>query len=156
MESNEGKMDRAKERDTRDMRIKGGYSEVVIEHWLNPRNFGQLKSYDGYSGRITSPCGDAMWVWLRVYDNVILNATYVSDICIGAVASGSMATEMVKGKRIKDALRISSEDILRALGGLPENYIHCAALADKTLKAAIRDYNAYKDAPWKRLYRQQY
>ena len=149
-------MDRAKERETREMLIKDGYSEVVIEYWLNPKNFGQLKSYDGYSGRITSPCGDAMWVWLRVSDNVIQNATYVSDICIGAVASGGMVTEMVKGNRIREALRISPDDILRALGGLPENYIHCAALADKTLKAAIRDYNAYKDAPWKRLYRQQY
>ena len=149
-------MDRAKERETREMLAKDGYSEVVIEHWLNPRNFGQLKSYDGYSGRITSPCGDAMWVWLRVSDNVIQNATYVSDICIGAVASGGMVTEMVKGNRIREALRISPDDILRALGGLPENYIHCAALADTALKAAIRDYNAYKDAPWKRLYLQKY
>jgi hypothetical protein len=65
-------MDRAKERETRDMLIKDGYSEVVIEHWLNPGNFGQFKSYDGYSGRITSTSGDAMWVWLRVYDNVTL------------------------------------------------------------------------------------
>ena len=135
---------------------RDGYSEVVINHWLNPRNFGQMENYDGYSGKITSSCGDSTWVWLKVRDNVIQNATFVSDICIGAVSSGSMLTEMVKGKGITEALRISSGDILRALGGLPENFVHCAALAEATFKAAIRDYAAHKAAPWKRLYQRKH
>ncbi|MBE9502150.1 MAG: iron-sulfur cluster assembly scaffold protein [Chloroflexi bacterium] len=142
--------------DVRGLLRKEGYSEVVIDHWLNPRNLGQMKNYDGYSGKITSSCGDSMWVWLKVKDNVIQNATYVSDICIGAVSSGSMLTEMVKGKRVTEALWISPDDILRALGGLPENFVHCATLADTALKAAIRDYNIYKAAPWKRLYQQKH
>jgi len=135
---------------------KDGYSDIVIDHWLNPRNFGQMENYDGYSGKITSSCGDSMWVWLKVKDNVIQNATYLSDICIGAVSSGSVLTEMVKEKRITEALRILPDDILRALGGLPENFVHCAALAEMALKAAIRDYEAYKAAPWKRFYERKY
>ena len=156
MGARKGKTDRAKEQGMRELPGKGGYSEVVIDHWLNPRNLGEMKNYDGYSEKITSSCGDSMWVWLKVKDNVIQNATYVTDICIGAVSSGSMLTEMVKGKRITEALRISPDDILRALGGLPENFVHCAVLAEMALKAAIRDYIAYKAAPWERLYRQKY
>jgi len=133
-----------------------GYSDVVIDRWLNPGNFGQMENYDGYSGKITSSCGDSMWVWLKVKDNVIQNATYLSDICIGAVSSGSMLTEMVGDRTIREALGVSSVDILRALGGLPENFVHCATLAETALKAAIRDYIAYKAAPWKRLYQQKY
>ena len=149
-------MDGTEEQDVRELLKKDGYSEAVIDHWLNPRNLGEMKNYDGYSEKITSSCGDSMWVWLRVKDSVIQNAKYVSDICIGAVSSGSMLTEMVKGKRIIEALGVSSDDILRALGGLPENFVHCATLAEMALKAAIRDYNAYKAAPWKRLYQQKY
>jgi nitrogen fixation NifU-like protein len=147
---------KAEEQDVRELLRKEGYSEAVIDHWLNPRNLGKMKNYDGYSEKITSSCGDSMWVWLKVKDGIIQNATYMSDICIGAVSSGSMLTEMVEGKTIGETLRISPDDILRALGGLPENFVHCATLAEMALKAAIRDYNAYKAAPWKRLYQQKY
>jgi nitrogen fixation NifU-like protein len=147
---------KAEEQDVRELLRKEGYSEAVIDHWLNPRNLGKMKNYDGYSEKITSSCGDSMWVWLKVKDGIIQNVTYMSDICIGAVSSGSMLTEMVEGKTIGETLRISPDDILRALGGLPENFVHCATLAEMALKAAIRDYNAYKAAPWKRLYQQKY
>jgi len=156
MSAYSGKTARTEEQGIREVLSKDGYSEVVIDHWLNPRNLGEMKNYDGYSGKITSSCGDSMWVWLKLEDNVIENATFVSDICIGAVSSGSMLTEMVKGKTITEALWISPDDILRALGGLPEYFVHCATLADTALKAAIRDYNAYKASPWKRLYQQKY
>ena len=77
---------------------------------------------------------------LKVRNDVIRDATFISDICIGAVASGSMPTEMVKGKSVREALRISSADILSKLGGLPEQFVHCAELAKNTLNLAINDY----------------
>ena len=156
MSVNKGKTERAEKVGVIEALKKDGYSEAVIDHWLNPRNLREMGNYDGYSKKITSSCGDSMWIWLKIKDNVIQNATYLSDICIGAISSGSMLTELVKGKRIAEALGISSDDILRALGGLPENFVHCATLAEAALKVAIRDYNAYKAAPWKRFYERKY
>jgi nitrogen fixation NifU-like protein len=151
-----GKIQKSEEPEIIESLRQDGYSDIVIDLWLNPRNLGQMDNYDGYSGKITSSCGDSMWVWLEVKNDVIQGVTYLSDICIGAVSSGSVLTEMIEGRTIREALRISSVDILRALGGLPENFVHCAALAETALKAAIRDYEAYKAAPWKRLYEQRY
>ena len=129
-----------------------GYSPVVIDHWLHPRNFGPMAKHDGYSDRVTSSCGDSMSFWLKVKDGALQRAAYVSDICIGAVSTGSMLTEMVTGKSIREALWISPDDILKELHGLPEQYVHCATLAVSALQAAIQDYNQYKTDPWKRLY----
>ena len=156
MSAHKGKTDRAEDLEVIESLKKDGYSEGVIDRWLNPRNLGQMENYDGYSGKITSFCGDSMWVWLKVKGDVIQKVTYLSDICIGAISSGSMLTEMVESRTIREALMISSDDVLRALGGLPENFVHCAALAEMALKAAIRDYRAYEAAPWKRLYEQKY
>ena len=133
---------------------KDGYSEIVIDHWLNPKNFGQMKDYDGYSDKFTGSCGDSMWVWIKVNNDIIKNVSYVSDVCIGSVSSGSILTEMIKGKNIGSALRISQDDILKELGGLPEQFVHCAKLAKDSLNMAIIDYNAYKNTPWKRAYEQ--
>jgi nitrogen fixation NifU-like protein len=133
-----------------------GYSDVVIDHWLDPKNLGRMENCDGHSRKITSSCGDSMWVWLKVKGGIIQKATYLSDVCIGAVSSGSMVTDIARGKTIREALGISSDDILKALGGLPEAFVHCAALAEMALKAAIRDYKVYDTAPWKRLYERKY
>ena len=97
MSAYKGKTDGAEELEVVEALRKDGYSEVVIDHWLNPRNLREMRNYDGYSEKITNSWGDPMWVWLKVKDNVIQNATYLSDICIGAVSSGSILTEMVKG-----------------------------------------------------------
>ena len=156
MSTYKGKIQKSEELEIIKSLRQDGYSDIVIDLWLNHRNFGQMDNYDGYSGKITSSCGDSMWVWLKVKNDVIQGVTYLSDICIGAVSSGSMLTEMVKGRTIGGALRISSSDILEALKGLPENFVHCAALAETALKAAIRDYEAYKAAPWKRFYERKY
>ena len=156
MSTYKGKIQKSEELEIIESLRQDGYSDIVIDLWLNPRNFGQMDNYDGYSGKITSSCGDSMWVWLKVKNDVIQGVTYLSDICIGAVSSGSMLTEMVENRAIREALRISSSDILEALKGLPENFVHCAALAETALKAAIRDYEAYKAAPWKRLYERKY
>ncbi|MGQ9546370.1 MAG: iron-sulfur cluster assembly scaffold protein [Dehalococcoidia bacterium] len=128
------------------------YSEKTIDHFLNPRNLGEIPNPDGF-GRITGPCGDTMEISLKVTDDRILNASFWTDGCGTTIASGSMVTELAKGKTISEALKVSQQDVLDALGGLPEDSLHCALLAANTLKEAIKDYLAFKDEPWKRAYR---
>lgn len=135
---------------TAEMRIT--YTDTVIDHAMNPRNVGSMPNADG-SARVTGPCGDTIELWLRVKDGRIRNATFWTDGCGPSIACGSMATEMIRGKRIVDALRFSQEDILNSLGGLPEESLHCALLAVNTLKQAVRDYITMKNEPWKRAYR---
>lgn len=128
------------------------YSEEAIDHFLNPRNLGQIESPDGF-GRVTGPCGDTMEIYLRVNGGRITNATFLTDGCGPSIASGSMATELIKGKSIVEAQNISQDNILNALGGLPEESQHCALLAANALKETVRDYLAFKNEPWKRLYK---
>lgn len=128
------------------------YSERVIDHFLNPRNLGQIADADGF-GSVTGPCGDTMEMWLKVKDGLISNATFWTDGCGSTIAAGSMGTELVKGRSIIEAQRITPKDILDALGGLPEESLHCALLAANTLGEAIKDYLAFRNEPWKRAYR---
>jgi len=127
------------------------YSEAAIEHGMNPRNLGELEDADGF-GRVTGSCGDSMHMWLKVKDGTISGASFMTDGCGTSIASGSMVTELAKGKSIAKALKISQEEILKALGGLPEESQHCALLAADTLKAAIKDYLALQKEPWKKAY----
>jgi len=131
------------------------YSEIAIDHAMNPRNVGNMESADGFA-KITGPCGDTMEVWLKVSNKTIIEATFMTDGCGTSIASGSMVTEMAKEKSIIEARKISQQDVLSALDGLPEESQHCALLAANTLKAAIRDYLAMKKEPWKRTYRQSH
>jgi nitrogen fixation NifU-like protein len=128
------------------------YSERTIDHFLNPRNLGEIQAPAGF-GRVTGPCGDTMEIYLKVNDGVIVNAKFMTDGCGTTIASGSMVTELVKGKSVSKALGITQQDILDALGGLPEESLHCALLAANTLKEAIKDHLAFKKEPWKRAYR---
>ena len=128
------------------------YSEKTIDHFLNPRNLGEIIAPDGF-GRVTGPCGDTMEIYLKVRDGRVINASFWTDGCGPSIASGSMVTELAKGKRILEALKITQDDVLDALGGLPEESLHCALLAADTLKEAIKDYLAFKNEPWKRAYR---
>jgi nitrogen fixation NifU-like protein len=127
------------------------YSEAVVEHSMNPRNLGDLEDADGFA-RVTGPCGDTMSIWLKVNGNIIINASFMTDGCGTTIASGSMVTEMVKGKSISEAQKTTQRDVLDALGGLPQESEHCALLAANTLKAAIRDIITMKREPWKRAY----
>jgi nitrogen fixation NifU-like protein len=102
------------------------------------RNYGPLDRWDGHA-RITGPCGDTMEFWLRIADRRIFQVSFITDGCGSSRAAGSMATELATGNLVEDVLRIQQKDILQALGGLPEDSEHCALLAAKTLKAAIRD-----------------
>jgi len=131
--------------------MKKVYSEKTIDHFLNPRNLGELPGPDGF-GRVTGPCGDTMEICLKVRDGRVTNASFWTDGCGPSIASGSMVTEMAKRMNIGEAQRISQHNVLAALGGLPDESEHCALLAADTLKEAIKDYLAFKREPWKRAY----
>jgi nitrogen fixation NifU-like protein len=128
------------------------YSETTIDHFLNPRNLGEIAGHDGL-GRITGPCGDTMQICLKAIDGKVTNACFWTDGCGPSIASGSMVTELAKGKSVHEAQRITQQDVLDALGGLPEESRHCALLAANTLKEGIKDYLVSKSEPWKRAYR---
>lgn len=130
------------------------YSEKAIDHAMNPRNVGNIPNADGF-GTVTGPCGDTMEIWLKVKDDKVIKATFWTDGCGTSIASGSMVTEMVIGKEIIEARRISQDNVLHALGGLPEESVHCALLAANTVREALRDYLAVKNEPWKKAYRRQ-
>ena len=128
------------------------YSETTIDHAMNPRNVGDMEDADGFA-RITGPCGDTMEIWLKVKNDSVADATFITDGCGPSIASGSMVTELAKGKNVREARIISQQDVLSALDGLPEESQHCALLAANTLKEAIRDYLTIKREPWKKAYR---
>ena len=127
------------------------YSETVVDHALNPRNVGNKNDADGFA-QITGPCGDTMDIWLKVRNDIVTEATFMTDGCGTTIAAGSMITELVRGQSISHALRIGREDVMNALSGLPDESQHCALLAANTLKAAVEDYFALKKEPWKRNY----
>jgi len=127
------------------------YSETVVDHAMNPRNVGNMDDANGFA-RITGPCGDTMEIWLRVRSGTVAEATFMTDGCGTTIAAGSMVTELVKGKTVIQAQKISQRDVLSALGGLPEESQHCALLAANTLKEAVKDYLTFKNEPWKRAY----
>jgi nitrogen fixation NifU-like protein len=129
------------------------YSETVIDHAMNPRHLGTMQDADGFA-RVTGPCGDTMEIWLKVKSSMITDISFMTDGCGPSIASGSMVTALAKGKSVGEAQRIGQQDILDALGGLPDESKHCALLASNTLKEAIRDYLALLKEPWKKAYRQ--
>jgi len=128
------------------------YSEAVAEHIISPRNMGYLDDSDG-SARITGPCGDTMEITLKVRNDTVTDCAFTTDGCATTIASGSMVSELSKGKNIVRALGISQQEVLSALGGLPEESEHCALLAANALKEALKDYLVYKKDPWKRAYK---
>jgi nitrogen fixation NifU-like protein len=128
------------------------YSETVIDHAMNPRNLGDMEDADGFA-RVTGPCGDTMEMWLRAKNGNLTDVTFLTDGCGTSIASGSMVTEMAKGGEITESQKISQQDVLNALGGLPEESQHCALLAADTLKEAIRNYLTMKKETWKKAYR---
>ena len=128
------------------------YTETVIDHAMNPRNVGSIANADGFAS-VTGPCGDTMEIWLKVRNGTLAQASFWTDGCGTSIAAGSMVTELAKGKAVAEILKISQQDVLDALGGLPEESAHCALLAANTLREAMKDYLAYNKEPWKRAYR---
>ena len=122
------------------------YSDLVMDHFANPRNMGDMDDPSGV-GNVGNPiCGDMMRLYLKIEDGVIVDARFKTFGCGAAIASSSILTEMLKGKKIEDALKISNEAVAEALGGLPPTKIHCSVLAEDALRAALADYNEKKDA----------
>jgi nitrogen fixation NifU-like protein len=116
------------------------YSEKVMEHFKNPRNVGEMENPDGI-GHVGNPvCGDIMELYIKVKDNIITDAKFKTFGCGAAIATSSMVTELVKGKSIDDALKISNSAVAEALGGLPPVKMHCSVLAEEALLSAIDDY----------------
>ncbi|HDJ37891.1 MAG TPA: iron-sulfur cluster assembly scaffold protein [Methanosarcinales archaeon] len=117
------------------------FSETVIEYAYNPRNMGEISDADGV-GKITGTCGDTVQIQIRVENGRISESRFMTDGCGTSIACGSMLTEMITDKTIEEALAITSDDLLRSLGGLPEENVHCSVLAVDTLRAAIDDYGS--------------
>ena len=136
---NEGALDKYKE--AIKTQLRKIYSETVAEHATSPRNMGDLENYSSF-GIIIGPCGDTMAIWLKVDDGIISEASFTTDGCTTTIASGSMITEMAKGKTVGQAQEIGQRDVLDALQNLPEESQHCALLAANTLQEAIKDYLA--------------
>lgn len=116
------------------------YSDKVMDHFMNPRNVGEISEADGV-GTVGNPkCGDIMKIYLKVEDNVIKDAKFKTFGCGAAVATSSMATELIIGKTIEDAWNISNVSVVEALEGLPPVKVHCSVLAEEAIHAAINDY----------------
>ena len=130
------------------------YSEEVIERWLSPKYIGDMEKPQG-CGKVKGPCGDTVKIFLNIHNDKIIDARFITDGCATTIAAGSMACELAIGKNIKDAFKISNEVILKDLGGLPEDNVHCALLASNTLKEALTDYLTSKKEPWRSLYKKQ-
>lgn len=119
----------------------GLYNDKVMDHFMNPRNIGEMENPDGVGTYGSPVCGDMMQIQIKVDDNdVITDAKFKTFGCGSAIASSSMATEMIIGKTIDEALAITNKDVVNELGGLPPVKIHCSVLADHAIKSAIYDY----------------
>ena len=116
------------------------YSEKVMDHFQNPRNVGKLEDADGVGEVGNAKCGDIMKMYIKVNDGVITDVKFNTFGCGSAIATSSMATEMIKGKSIEEALTLSNKAVVEALDGLPANKIHCSVLAEQAVKAAVKDY----------------
>ena len=118
------------------------YNDTVMDHFLNPRNMGDVQEADGVGEVGAAACGDIMKISLKIRDGKIEDARFKTFGCGSAIASSSMATELIKGRTLEEAKHFSNQEVVDALGGLPPVKIHCSVLAEEALKAAIEDYEA--------------
>ncbi len=120
------------------------YSEKVMDHFANPRNVGEMEDADGI-GEVGNPkCGDIMKMYIKVDNDVITDVSFKTFGCGAAIATSSMATELVKGHSIDDALKLTNKAVMEALDGLPPVKVHCSVLAEQAIKAAVSDYYTRK------------
>lgn len=120
------------------------YTDIVKDHFFNPRNVGEIPDADGV-GTVGNPtCGDVMTIYIKIKDNRISDIKFKTYGCAAAIASSSMATELVKGKTIEEALKLTRDDVAKELGGLPAVKMHCSNLASDALREAIKDYKKKK------------
>ena len=137
--------------------MRQNYNKIVMRHFLHPKNLGEIKNPDGI-GKVRNPqCGDIMWIYIKIGKRKKKNKIeeYIKDIkfktfgCVAAIATSSMITELAKGKTLKEAKKISKNDVAQALKGLPPIKMHCSNLASSALKKAIENYEKKKNPPQK-------
>ena len=121
------------------------YSEKVMDHFRNPRNVGVIEDADGIGEVGNAKCGDIMKIYLKIDNDVIEDVKFETFGCGSAIASSSMATELIKGKPVLEALELSNKAVAEALDGLPAHKMHCSVLAEEAIKAAIEDYEQKKN-----------
>ncbi len=116
------------------------YTQKVIDHFKNPRNVGELKDANAI-GRVGSPsCGDKMEMYLKIEDGIIKDAKFMTFGCAAAISSSSVATELLKGMTIEEAKKLTNQQVVAQLGGLPDEKIHCSVMVEEAVKAALEDY----------------
>ena len=116
------------------------YTQTVMDHFMHPRNVGEIADADGVGEVGNAKCGDIMRMYIKVRDDVITDVKFNTFGCGSAIATSSMATELIKGKKLEDALELSNKAVVEALDGLPTHKIHCSVLAEEAVKAAVKNY----------------
>ena len=124
------------------------YSEKVMDHFSNPRNVGEIENADGVGQVGNAKCGDIMKVYLKIDDDIITDVKFKTFGCGAAVATSSIATELIKGKTVQEALTLTNQAVADALDGLPPAKMHCSNLAEEAIKSAIQDYCEKNDIPF--------
>lgn len=124
------------------------YSDKVMDHFQHPRNVGKLPDADGVGEVGNAKCGDIMKMYLKIKDDRIEDAKFETFGCGSAIASSSMATELIKGKTVDEALAVTNKQVVDALGGLPAYKLHCSVLAEESIKAAVKDYYDRNNIPY--------
>lgn len=122
------------------------YNEKVIKEFHNPSNVGEINDADGIGEAGGAACGDIMKMFLKIEDNIIVDAKFQTFGCAAAIATSSVATRLIKGKTIEDALKVTNKQVVAELEGLPALKLHCSVLAEESIKKAIKDYQAKKQA----------
>jgi len=117
------------------------YSQKVMEHFMNPRNVGEIENADGVGQVGNAKCGDIMKMYLKIENDIIIDVKFKTFGCGSAIATSSIATEMIKGKTLEEAVQLTNKAVVEALDGLPSQKIHCSVLAEQAVKAAIYDYS---------------
>ena len=124
------------------------YTETVMDHFTHPRNVGEIPDADGVGEVGNAKCGDIMKMYLKIKDNRIEDAKFETFGCGSAIASSSMATELIKGKTMDEALAVTNKQVVDALGGLPAYKLHCSVLAEESIKAAVKNYYDRNNIPY--------
>ena len=124
------------------------YTDTVMDHFMHPRNVGEIKDPSGVGEVGNAKCGDIMKMYLDIENDVIKDVKFETLGCGSAIASSSMATEMIKGKTVEEALAITNKDVVDALGGLPAHKLHCSVLAEEAIKSAVKDYYDRNGIPY--------
>ena len=124
------------------------YSEKVMDHFMHPRNVGVIEDASGVGQVGNAKCGDIMKIYLKIENDIIVDVKFETFGCGSAIASSSMATEMIKGKSIQDALALTNQAVCEALDGLPAAKVHCSVLAEEAIKSALKDYYEKNGIPY--------